>query len=143
MRNRQIAVFNPARMMEDPFFEGFFPRTMDYHPNELEMYEDDNDVVVRIKAPGFNEEDMDISVEDNMLSISGNVKSETEENDTKKKYYYREIRSESFSRSVSLPTRVKSDEAKAEMINGILEIRMPKAEEVKPKRIQIQANTKK
>lgn len=140
MRNRQIALFNPSRYLDESFFDGMFARGLgDYHPNELEMYEDDNNVVVRVKAPGFKEEDFDMSIEDNVLNITGNIHDEVIDEDPKKKYYYKEIRTESFSRSVSLPTRVKSEEASAEVKNGILEIKMPKAEEVKPKKITITA----
>ncbi|MBP9759094.1 Hsp20/alpha crystallin family protein [Candidatus Dojkabacteria bacterium] len=138
MGNRQIALINPNRLLENNFFDNFFSRGItEYHPNEIEMYEDENHVVVKVKTPGFKVDDLDIDIEDNVLSITGNVTSENSEDDIKRKYYYREIRNESFSRSVSLPTRVKSEQASAEMKNGILEIKMPKAEESKPKKIQI------
>lgn len=140
MGNRQIALVNPSGLLENNFFDSFFTRGLtEYHPNEIEMYEEDDKVVVKIKTPGFKVEDLDINVEDNVLCINGSVNNEVNEEDKKRKYYYREIRNESFSRSVSLPTRVKSDEASAEIKNGILEIVMPKAEESKPKRIQIKA----
>lgn len=139
--NKQIAVFNPRRMMNEDLFESFFgkPINLNYNEAEIEMYEDDNNVVVKVKAPGFDENSIDIGIEDNVLTISGNVESDKKEEDPKKKYYYQEMRQESFVRSVSLPVKVKAEESNAEFKKGILEIKMPKADEVKPKKIAIKA----
>ena len=72
-----------------------------------------------------------------MLTITGKIEMEKEEEDKKRKYYYKEMRNESFSRSISLPTSVKSEAIKAEMKSGILKVTLPKAEEAKPKKISI------
>jgi HSP20 family protein len=104
---------------------------------EMEMYEDDDNVVVKLKAAGFEPEQIDISIEGKVLSITGKIEQEKEEEDPKRKYYYKEMRNESFTRSISLPTSVKSEAIKAEMKNGILRVTLPKAEEVKPKKISI------
>jgi HSP20 family protein len=137
MRNRKLTVFNPTGIFSDDFLDSFgmFPSTnlISDQPN-LEMYEDNDNVVVKLAVPAFNEEDLDISIEDNVLTISGNSKEE-EVKDEGKKYYYKGIRTESFSRSVSLPLRVKPDKAEAEVKKGILHITMPKAEESKASRI--------
>jgi HSP20 family protein len=98
------------------------------------MYEDADNVVVKLAVPTFNEEDLEISIEDNVLTISGSSKEEQEENEGKK-FYYKGIKTESFSRSVSLPVRVKADVAEAEVKNGVLHITMPKAEESKASKI--------
>ena len=139
MRNRKLTLFNPTNIFSDDFLDSFsvFPSTswLGEQPN-LEMYEDADNVVVKLAVPAFNEEDLDISIEDNVLTISGNSKQE-EEKEEGKKYYYKGIRTESFSRSVSLPVRVKSDKADAEVKKGVLQITMPKAEESKASRIMI------
>jgi len=139
MRNRKLTVFNPTSIFSDDFLDTFsmFPSSnwISDQPN-LEMYEDADNVVVKLAVPAFNEEDLDISIEDNVLTISGNSKEEEEKNEGKK-YYYKGIKTESFSRSVSLPVRVKADMANAEVNKGVLHITMPKAEESKASRIMI------
>lgn len=144
MRNRKLTVFNPASIFSDDFMDSWLTPRLDWNldQRDLEMYEDDDNVVVKLAVPGFKEEDLDINIEDNMLTISGNVSQEEEQEDPKKKYYYKGIRKESFSRSVTLPSRVKSDKADAEVQKGILEIKLPKAEESKASRIMIRGKEK-
>ena len=138
----KITIFDPNRIFSDNFVNSFFSDLplAGGSNTELEMYEDDNNVVVKVKAPGFKADDLDISVEGKMLTISGAAKAEEEEEDKKRKYYYKEIRNESFTRSVALPSAVKSEETKAEFKDGMLHLTLPKKEEVKPKKIQIKAN---
>jgi HSP20 family protein len=90
-----------------------------------------------MKAAGFTPEQIDISIEGKVLTITGNAETEKQEEDKQRKYYYREMHNESFTRSISLPTSVKTDAVKAEFKNGILHIKMPKIEEAKPKKISI------
>jgi HSP20 family protein len=103
----------------------------------VDMYQTDNEVVVKAAVPGMKPEDVQISVTGDMLTIKG----ETQENsDTKEKaYHIREHRWGSFERVVGLPTAVVSDKAQAEFENGILTITLPKAEEVKAKMISVKA----
>lgn len=105
----------------------------------INMYEDEDHVVVEVKAPGFKEEDIDVSFEDNVLTVSGNVNEEKEEEDKKKKYYYKEITQQSFTRSVSLPSKVDAETADAEVKDGMITVKMPKLPEAKPKKITIKA----
>lgn len=138
MRDRKLTVFRPSNVFSDNFVDNFFTTGFDWgQEQDMEMYEDDNNVVVKLSVPGFREEDLDINIEDKMLTISGSVNEEQTEEDHKKKYYYRGIRKESFSRSVTLPARVKADEAEAEVKQGVLEIHLPKAEESKASKIAI------
>lgn len=143
MRNRKLTVFRPSNIFSDDFDSFFMPR-FDWNTDQqdLEMYEDDNNVVVKLAVPGFNEQDLDINIEDNVLTLSGNISQEEEQEDPKKKYYYKGIRKESFSRSVTLPSRVKSDKAEAEVKQGVLEIHLPKAEESKASKIMIKGKEK-
>ena len=132
-----MTVFDPfamARRMRD--WDDF--DIVDWDDTEIDMYEEDDKVVVKLKAPGFNEKNVDITVEDNSLTITGTAEEEKE--DKNKKYYRKEITHRSFTRTVSLPTKVVADQAKAEFKNGILEIELPKAEESKPKKVQIKAS---
>jgi HSP20 family protein len=103
----------------------------------IDMYQTDQEVVVKATLPGLKAEDVDITVTGETLTIRGEYKQENEQENTR--YHLREQRSGSFARSLLLPTDVKADKAKADFENGILTITMPIAEEVKPKSITIKA----
>lgn len=139
MRNRKLTLFNPTNIFSDDFLDTFvgFPSSnwVSDQPN-LEMYEDSENVVVKLAVANFDEKDLDISIEDNVLTISGTSREE-EEKEEGKKYYYKGLRTESFSRSVSLPVRVKADSASAEVKKGVLQVTLPKAEESKASKIMI------
>ena len=101
----------------------------------VDMFETENDVVVKASLPGMKADDVEINVTGEMLTIKGETQ---EKSDVKEKaYHIREQRWGSFERSVALPTTVLSDKAKAEFEDGILTITLPKAEEVKPKTITV------
>lgn len=137
MNDRRITLMDPTRFWTanpwDEFLKDFVP----VQTGEMEMYEDEENVVIKLKAAGFEPEQIDISIEGKVLTITGKIEMEKEEEDKKRKYYYKEMRNESFSRSISLPTSVKSESIKAEMKSGILKVTLPKAEEAKPKKISI------
>ena len=103
----------------------------------IDMYQTDDEVVVKASLPGLNAEDVDITVTGETLTLRGEVKAEDEREDAR--YHIREARSGSFERALLLPTDVKADKAKADFENGILTISLPIAEEVKPKSISIKA----
>tara|TARA_B100000959_G_scaffold211231_1_gene221989 strand:+ start:576 stop:1025 length:450 start_codon:yes stop_codon:yes gene_type:complete len=125
----------------DNFAEWFFPNTAGtdgFSSPNIDLYDDKEDLVVRAEIPGANEKDIDVSLEDGILSIKGERKLENEDN---KDSYYRIERSYgSFSRSFKLPVEVKTGDARASYKNGILEIRIPKEEKAKPKKIEINVN---
>lgn len=137
MNDRRITLMDPARFWTANIWDDFIKDFVPVQTGEMEMYEDDDNVVVKLKAAGFEPEQIDISIEGKVLSITGKIEMEKEEEDNKRKYYYKEMRNESFTRSITLPTTVKSEEIKAEIKNGILKVTLPKAEEVKPKKISI------
>ncbi|MCC6501393.1 MAG: Hsp20/alpha crystallin family protein [Anaerolineales bacterium] len=103
----------------------------------VDMYQTDNEVVVKASIPGFKAEDVQINVTGEILTLRGEVKHEEEKQD--KAWHLREQRWGSFERALALPTDVVADKAKAEFENGILTITLPKAEEVKPKTITVKA----
>ncbi len=102
----------------------------------VDMYEDKDNIIVETQLGGIDPEKVDISIENNVLTIKGESekKSEVEE----KNYYRKEIRRGSFYRSIPLPTKVDGDQAAAVSEGGILKITVPKAAELKPKTIKIQ-----
>ena len=101
------------------------------------MYQTDDEIVVKASLPGFKADEVQINVTGDVLTLKGEVKHEEEKND--RSWHIREQRWGSFQRSVALPTNVVSDKAKAEFENGILTITLPKAEEVRPRTITINA----
>ena len=103
----------------------------------IDMYQTDDDVVVKATLPGLKAEDVDITVTGETLTLRGEYKQETEQKEAN--YHIREQRSGSFQRAILLPTDVQANKAKSDFENGILTITMPIAEEVKPKSITIKA----
>jgi HSP20 family protein len=101
----------------------------------VDVSETKDNVIINAEIPGMNKEDVKVSVQDNVLTLSGERKQEKEE---KNANYHRIERSYgSFSRSFTLPTSVQADKVKATYKDGILKITLPKTEEVKPKEILI------
>jgi len=101
----------------------------------LDVWEDKDNVFVRAELPGMKREDIDVSLHNDMLSISGERKQETKEEGSE--VYRSERFFGRFQRTVTLPTTVASDKVKAQYVDGILTITLPKAEEAKPKRIDV------
>ncbi len=103
----------------------------------VDMYQTDDDVIVKAALPGIKAEDVQIQVTGDRLTIKGEIR---EKNETQEKnYHIREQRWGAFERSLPLPAAVVSDKAQAEFEDGILTVTLPKAEEVKPKLITIKA----
>ena len=101
----------------------------------LDLSETDNAIEVRMDIPGMEAKDIDIQVNANVLTVSGERKEEREE---KGKTYHRvERRVGAFSRSVTLPCPVKEDAVDAQYKNGILTIKLPKTEEAKARKITV------
>lgn len=122
-------------------FDGFFRGTRDEESALMawapvvDIAEHDDEYVVKVELPGVNKEDVKITLESNILTIGGEKKQEKE---TKKENYHRVERSYgSFQRSFTLPTMVKSDKIDAIYKDGILSVSLPKADEAKPKQIEV------
>ncbi|HSR36757.1 MAG TPA: Hsp20/alpha crystallin family protein [Desulfurivibrionaceae bacterium] len=101
----------------------------------LNISEDANVLYVRAEIPGVKATDLDISVEGDTLTISG--ERATCPKDQKLSYHRREIECGRFSRAITLPTKVNPDQVRAGFVNGVLTITLPKAEAVKPRKIEI------
>lgn len=103
----------------------------------IDMYQTDNEVVVKATIPGFTADQVQINLTGDVLTLKGEAKQEDERKD--KSWHIHEHRFGAFERSVALPTAVKTDKAEAVFQNGILTVTLPKADEVKPKTINIKA----
>jgi HSP20 family protein len=103
----------------------------------IDMYQTDDEIVVKASLPGIKADEVQINVTGEVLTLKGEIKHE--EDKKEKAWHIHEQRYGSFERSVALPTDVVADKAKAEFENGILTITLPKAEEVKPRTITVKA----
>ena len=140
--------WEPAREMMslreamDHLFDDAFTRPVSMSANAwsvpaVDMYQTDNEVIVKAALPGVKSDEVQINVTGEILTLKGEVKQQEEIKE--KTYHIREQRWGMFERSLALPTEVVADKAKAEFENGVLTITLPKAEEVKPKSITIKS----
>ena len=131
------------RLFEDAFLRGWDTEKENtdalttWHPT-TDIYETKDDYVFKIEVPGLAKDDVKVEIKDNTLSIKGERKEEKEVNE--EDYHRVERCSGTFFRSFSLPRNVDSKKTNATMKNGILELRVAKAEEAKPKSIPISLN---
>jgi HSP20 family protein len=105
----------------------------------MDLVETDDHLVLRGDLPGMTEDDIDIEIKDSVLTVFGERKAENEE---KGEGYHRVERAfGSFSRSLTLPQGVDTDQVEANFDKGVLEVRIPKPAEAKPTRVQIGKGT--
>ena len=101
----------------------------------VDVFEGENDVTIKAEVPGLGKEDLKVELSDSMVTISGEKKKE--ENVKEEAYSYSERSYGSFSRSLQLPCGVQTDKAKATFKDGVLELKLPKSEEAKKRRISL------
>lgn len=151
---RGLMVWQPFRDLEDVErrFENFFGRPflpsmwrrfpfgeLGWVP-AIEITEREDKFIVKAELAGVKEEDINISVAGDMLTIEGEKKTESE--GKKKGYHYSEASYGSFSRSIAIPSTVNADKIEASFDKGVLEITLPKTPEVKAKKITLAAKKK-
>src|SRR5947209_9779763 len=107
----------------------------------VDVYEDEHNLMLKLEIPGINEEDLDVQVENNTLTVKGERKFEKEE---KEENFHRiERRYGSFTRSFTLPNTIDTDSVNANYENGVLKVELAKREEAKPKQIKVGIGAKK
>lgn len=104
----------------------------------IDVYETPDDLVVSVALPGITADDVEITMIGQTLSLRGEFKPEEEVKP--EQYLYRERRYGTFTRTLQLPVRVEGEKAQASFHDGLLTLRVPKADEVKPRQIRISAN---
>lgn len=104
----------------------------------LDLYEDKDNLIVKAELPGMKKEEIDISLHDGCLSISGERKTEKQFEDAEVCRAERFVGR--FQRTVTLPSPVAGEKVKAQYQDGVLTITLPKTEEAKPKRIDVNTN---
>lgn len=141
----------PWRKKEQPIarlrdeFESLFNRLMSRWPAPfdttygldalwgLDVEDRDNEIFVRAEIPGFEANELDVQLSERLLTIKAEKKTEGREGNGKAKEY------RSYRRSITLPEGIKAEGIEAKYRNGVLELRLPKSEEAKPKHIPVQA----
>jgi HSP20 family protein len=104
----------------------------------LDVYEDKDNFVVQMELPGLKREDINVTLQDGVLVISGERRTEEKRNEgeirRQERFYGK------FQRTLSLPTPVAADKVKAQYKDGVLMVTVPKAEEAKPRKIDVSVN---
>ena len=150
----RVGVWQPGREMEemgrffeDVFGRSFLPAAWKRVPAEdfvwapsIEVVEKEDKFLIKVELPGVKEEDINISLAGNTLTIEG--EKETESEVEKKGYYYSESSYGSFSRSMTIPSTIDASKIEANCDKGVLEITLPKTPEVKPKKIPLATKKK-
>lgn len=104
----------------------------------VNIAQDEKNVLVEMRLPGFEREHLTLEVGDSYLTINGEAKQEEEKDG--KQFFRREFAKQSFSRTISLPAPVATDQASAEMKHGVLHVTLPKLVEEKPKTKRLEIN---
>ncbi|MGD9298543.1 Hsp20/alpha crystallin family protein [Thiohalocapsa sp.] len=134
---RLMDEFLPGRWMHRwgaPAWDDLMPGMRAPSPS-VDVLDRDDEVVVKAEIPGVRKEDVELSVTDNTLTISGET--QHEEKEEKENYSRREIRRGAFSRTVTLPAAVDTDKATAKFEDGMLVVSMPKVTKTSRKRVEI------
>jgi len=133
-----FAEFRTLRRTMDGFYG---PTTWRLHDSALtfpvDVTETDEHLVVKAALPGISPEDVDISVNEGVLTVKGETKSD--ETSDAENFHRREIRYGAFYRTIPLPVQVNDDKAEAEFKDGFLTVTLPKAEQARPKQIKVKA----
>jgi HSP20 family protein len=130
------------RLFEDSFVSPLTLRTYNGEGTSpaLDVHQTADEIVVTAALPGMKAEDVDITITGQTLSIRGEFKAD--EKIERDQYLYRERRYGTFHRQLQLPVRVQGDAATASFQDGVLTLTIPKAEEMKPRQIQVKAEPK-
>lgn len=126
------------RLFDDGFVRPWrlMPQTVSYQSTfPVEVSETEDELEVKASLPGVKPDEVEITVQDDVLTIKAEHKDTSEEE--KRDYYRREIRYGSFHRAMTLPVSVEADKAEATYENGVLKLRLPKAVALRPHQIKI------
>lgn len=126
-------IFNLPR-----FFD--FDDDMTYHQSvypRIDMEDKDDNIIVHVETPGYDQKDISVRVHDNKLILSGKKNNTKEEKQNNKKYYYKEIFTSEFYRVITLPTKIEKDKVTAKIDKGILVIDLPKLNKTDDKGVEV------
>ena len=134
--NRGLSLF-------DDFFDSMFSSMDNWSTRvpAVDVEENDKEYTVKAELPGFDENDVNLTVENHVLTLSGKVDEKNEEKDKdNRKYLVRERRVETFERSFSLPEGVDEENISAQFKNGLLTVTLPKTAEKSSRKLEVKIN---
>ena len=140
--NSNLAPYSPMRSMLDDFFstaslmDGVLNQTFTSKNLFVDVWEEDDNFFVKMAMPGVDKDSIEISTTADTVTIKGRTKEDKKEEVDKRRYYYRTMEGV-FEQTFNLPTRVDSDNAQASYEDGVLTLTLPKSDEVKPRKIEI------
>jgi len=123
------------QFLGEPFCSGGTLTELEEGTLPLDISEDEKNVIVRASLPGFTKNDIEIEVNNGVLTIKATHKEEREEK--AERYFRRERRFTSMSRRVALPSTVEDNKTQAELKEGVLTLQIPKSEKALPRKVQI------
>ena len=141
-----LMYFRDMTLDDEDLFRPFFSKEVEVLFGEnaalgypaVEIKEDEKNYYLEAETPGLSEKEMEVTIEDGVLTLSGERKTETEKKEGKvhrtERYYGQ------FSRSFGIPENVKAEEITAHYENGVLKLTLPKGEEAEPQRVEIKIN---
>ena len=129
------------RLFRDNYGEGQEALSTSTFAPPVDVYEDEHNVTLKIEVPGIDEKDIDVQIENNLLTVHGERKFEKEE----KEENFRRVERQygSFTRSFTLPSTVNPEQVQAHYDKGILKIQLAKKAEAKPKQIKVNVGSEK
>lgn len=125
------------RLFDDRLFRPLWVATGEHEAiPALDLYTTTEAVVAKVALPGVLPENVDVTISDDLVAITGTFKEEKET--TEAGYVHKELSHGSFSRTFTVPVPVKADTATAEFKDGLLTLTLPKTEEVLPKHVKVE-----
>ena len=134
---------NRGLSLLDDFFDSMFSSMDNWSTRvpAVDVEENDKEYTVKAELPGFDENDVNLTVENHVLTLSGKVDEKNEEKDKdNRKYLVRERRVETFERSFSLPEGVDEENISAQFKNGLLTVTLPKTAEKASRKLEVKIN---
>jgi HSP20 family protein len=134
-----LATFRDAmeRLFDERFFRPIWPTNGEREAvPALDVFTTPEAVIAKVALPGVKPEEVDVTIGDDLVTISGSFKQASEENETG--YVHRELSQGAFRRAFSLPTAIRAEGATAQFRDGLLTLTLPKTDEVKPRHVKVE-----
>lgn len=126
----------------EPIFRTFAtsPRSVGTFSIPVDVFATEGDVIVIAAAPGLGPDELEVTIDDNVLTLSGTIPNAAKSNEAEgATWYLHENGHGQFRRTVTLPVDVDADQAEATFANGVLRLRLPKAEAARPRQIKVRS----
>jgi HSP20 family protein len=137
MNRGLIDPFDTGTRDLDTFVQRVFGREGNFSPYAVDIYEDADHLHVDAELPGFTKEQIDVTIDNNVLTITADRTEASENEDGKQGWLLKERRHTRFQRSFSLPNTIDGSSVDAKLVDGVLQVVLNKRQEAKPRKISI------